>query len=403
MVSMISNAMSVIVVGGGIYGQVISWRLAIRGVHVIQIEPIGPGNSKSGSGDKSRIVRGLYGDANWAETGSASLPLWESWGAELGERLCDFRGVLYLENESRGATDEAFRKYVDAGLGHLRRLGREAEVLSPDEVLYRYPGIDTRGLVRAVFERGGGIGWASRSTRAVARGALGTGRVEHVAGTVVRLVTSASRVTGVSVDERGSLRLVEADHVFVAAATSGARLVEDLVGASLGIRDLPHYTTYWDVPWPTGRSLSIDALPPWAELGGCLYGFPDDGENGFKVAFHEPLREEVDTLGIEASWVEPPSASETERLRVAATRRFPALAQATLRATYQCRYDATDDENFQVGAVPGVSGLTFVGGMSGHGYKHAPAIGEALAQSMLGEPALVDLSSYAVRLAPRTA
>jgi glycine/D-amino acid oxidase-like deaminating enzyme len=388
--------MHVVVVGGGIYGQTLSWRLAKGGARVTQLEPLGPANALSGSGDKSRIVRALYGHGPFADTGAASLPLWEAWGRELGVTLVDLRGVLYLEHERRGPADDAFRAYVDGGLAHLARLGRAVEVLAPEEIAKRWPGIHPAGLARGAFEPGAGIGFVSRATKAFARAAVATGRVRVVAAAAERVETAGGRVVGVV--SSGGER-IEADHVVVAAALGGVALVEALVGARLGVVAVPHFVSYWDVPWPEGRSLTSDALPPFAELGTGLYGFPDDGENGFKVAWHEPVRE---ATGIDPSRHHlPPSDEELERLRAAAEKRFPALRAARVRGTYQCRYDSTPDENFQIGEVPGVPGLTFVGGMSGHGFKHAPAIGDAVATTLLGGRSAVDLSTFAVRLEPR--
>src|SRR5687767_15981724 len=89
--------MHVAIAGGGIFGQVIAWRLAARGHRATVIEPVGPGAQGSGSGDRSRIVRALYGEASFAEAGFMGLELWTRWSAELGERLIEPVGVIYIE------------------------------------------------------------------------------------------------------------------------------------------------------------------------------------------------------------------------------------------------------------------------------------------------------------------
>jgi glycine/D-amino acid oxidase-like deaminating enzyme len=166
----------------------------------------------------------------------------------------------------------------------------------------------------------------------------------------------------------------------------------------LGIRRLPHWTSYWDVPYPEGASLGLDKLPVWADLGAAMYGFPDDGESGFKVAWHEPRGGDGALQHGSHAPDGAPSAEQVEALREAATRRFPGLRAATYRGCYACAYDATPDEVFQIGAVPGVEGLYFVGGMSGHGFKHAPSLGESVAQLVCGEPTALDLGAYRLRI-----
>ncbi len=129
-------------------------------------------------------------------------------------------------------------------------------------------------------------------------------------------------------------------------------------------------------------------VPCWADLGNLLYGFPDDGAAGFKVAWHAPRAE--------AAHDAAPTADDVDRLRVTASRRFPALARARVSSVFPCAYDATPDESFRVGPVPGAARLWFVGGLSGHGFKHAPAIGDSIAAIVSGEAPVIDLTPFAL-------
>jgi glycine/D-amino acid oxidase-like deaminating enzyme len=116
------------------------------------------------------------------------------------------------------------------------------------------------------------------------------------------------------------------------------------------------------------------------------------------MAWHEPRR------AGDAFKEGPPSEEDLEALRAATEIRFPALRGARCRGYYLCAYDATPDEMFQIGPVPGgggrgrARGVYFVGGLSGHGYKHAPSIGESVAAVLCGEEPPLDLSPYALRL-----
>jgi len=378
-----------VVVGGGIFGQVVAWRLALRGERVRLVEPVAPGHAGSQSGDRSRIVRALYGERRFAEAGHASLALWDEWSEELGVPLVDRLGVLYLERDADTEGDRAFAQFVTAGMSHLAALGAEAIELTPAEVVARHPAIDPRGLVRGVFEPAAGLGRASLATRTIARAALATRNVEPIRGEATRVLVRSGQASGVEIRTGQNTLLAEGDRVVLAAGLTGARLVEALTGRELGVRPIPHFAAYWDVPLPGATRLLRDRLPVWAELGAGLYGFPDDGEAGFKVAWHEPLRSSDARA--------EPTSDEVEALRRVAAVRFPALEEATLRTTSRCTYDATTDERFLVGPVPDIDGLTLVAGLSGHGYKHAPAIGEALALTLLGRAsqAPIDLAPHA--------
>jgi len=71
------------------------------------------------------------------------------------------------------------------------------------------------------------------------------------------------------------------------------------------------------------------------------------------------------------------------------SKRMPAFDEAQYVAGWTGPYDITPDWNPLVGPVPGFEGMYVATGFSGHGFKLAPTIGEALAHSVLGlEPRL---------------
>ena len=50
-----------------------------------------------------------------------------------------------------------------------------------------------------------------------------------------------------------------------------------------------------------------------------------------------------------------------------------------------CMYTLTPDEHFIVDTHPDHPGLSFAAGMSGHGFKFAPVIGESLVNMLEGQ------------------
>jgi glycine/D-amino acid oxidase-like deaminating enzyme len=63
--------------------------------------------------------------------------------------------------------------------------------------------------------------------------------------------------------------------------------------------------------------------------------------------------------------------------------RAPALADASVRRGYADLYDMSPDDLPLIGPLPGIEGLVVVAGSSGHGFKTGPAIGEAIARSIV--------------------
>src|SRR4029453_3823185 len=73
------------------------------------------------------------------------------------------------------------------------------------------------------------------------------------------------------------------------------------------------------------------------------------------------------------------TALELERIRKYVAYRFPALKDAPIVETRVCQYENTSSGDFLVDRHPGMPNVWLVGGGSGHGFKHGPAMGEYVA------------------------
>jgi glycine/D-amino acid oxidase-like deaminating enzyme len=122
--------------------------------------------------------------------------------------------------------------------------------------------------------------------------------------------------------------------------------------------------------------------PTWVEYDAAFYGLPSIEGRGFKVApdwpgpMVDPDRQErrISDERIDAS-------------RAYLRRRFPALADQPVAEGRVCQYELTLDTHFIIDRHPALEGGWIVGGGSGHGFKHAPAIGEYLSALVLDEDA----------------
>jgi len=108
------------------------------------------------------------------------------------------------------------------------------------------------------------------------------------------------------------------------------------------------------------------------------YSIPDIEERGFKLAFdtHGP-EHDPDT----ATRTVPPAA--IERLRRYLRDHVPALADAPVVETRVCQYENTWNGDFLIDRHPDFENVWLVGGGSGHGFKHGPAVGEYTAARIL--------------------
>jgi glycine/D-amino acid oxidase-like deaminating enzyme len=66
-----------------------------------------------------------------------------------------------------------------------------------------------------------------------------------------------------------------------------------------------------------------------------------------------------------------------------------------------CRYTEAPDYRFIIDRHPTIAAVTVVSACSGHGFKHSAALGEAIAEMIVGERATQQLSRFAIeRLQP---
>ena len=70
--------------------------------------------------------------------------------------------------------------------------------------------------------------------------------------------------------------------------------------------------------------------------------------------------------------------------------RFPDMAGQPITETRVCQVTNTADSNFIADRHPGMENTWIVGGGSGHGFKHGPAMGEFVARRVLGQPVDVE-------------
>jgi glycine/D-amino acid oxidase-like deaminating enzyme len=120
-------------------------------------------------------------------------------------------------------------------------------------------------------------------------------------------------------------------------------------------------------------------MPAWICLADEMYGIPDLESRGFKIALdrHGPAFD-PDT----GSRVVTAEGLEVVRKYLA--ERFPGLKGAPVVETRVCQYENTSNGDFLIDRHPAFENVWLVGGGSGHGFKHGPALGEYVAAQVIG-------------------
>jgi glycine/D-amino acid oxidase-like deaminating enzyme len=168
-------------------------------------------------------------------------------------------------------------------------------------------------------------------------------------------------------------RTLEADRVVWSCGGWLTKLFPGLVSLTVTQQELHFFDG-----GPAWRS-----APGWIDYDRATYGTGDLDDLGMKFAWDAqgpPLDPDADL---------PPGTPEIERLARGYVRdRFPALADAPLKGVRTCRYELSPDSHFIAAPHPEHPSVWIVGGGSGHGFKHGPAMAERLAAAWDGQAEL---------------
>jgi sarcosine oxidase len=357
------RAYDVAVVGAGVFGAWTAWHLAKRGKRVVLLDAYGPANARASSGGESRIIRMGYGaDELYTRWSQRSLAQWKELFAATRQPLFLETGVLWL-----GGEDEArLRQTAET----LKRCNVPFEKFDRPTLEERYPQIGFDGIKTGIFEAKSGVLLARRAVAAVVEDAERRGT--EYRGALALNPREAGRVEHITTSQ--GERIAAGQFVFACGPWLG-KVFPDV----LETRIFPsrQEVLFFGIP-PGDTRFAPPALPTWLFQEDLVYGMPDIEGRGLKIAFDEHgERVDPDTQ----SRIVSPAVAETVRKYVA--RRFPALRDAPIVETRVCQYENTSSGDFLIDRHPEMENVWFVGGGSGHGFKHGPMVGEYVASQIL--------------------
>jgi len=351
----------IVVVGAGAFGGWTALYLRRGGARVTLVDAWGPGNARASSGGETRVIRATYGPrAVYTHLAVRALALWQEHERRWKRRLLHPIGVLWLVED-----DESYEK---AALPILKEAGCRFEELTGAETAKRYPQINCARVRWAIFERDGGYLTARRACAAVLEGLL-------AAGGAYRQVAVQPPGPGGAVRCSDGSELAGDAYVFACGPWLG-KLFPDVIGDR--VRATRQEVFFFGTP-PGDARFTEEALPVWADHANhFMYGIPGNEWRGFKVADDARGPVFAPTAGERL-----PSPEALRSARDYLAFRFPALKDAPLLEARVCQYENSPDEHFIVDRHPRADNVWLVGGGSGHGFKHGPAVGELVAGLVL--------------------
>lgn len=367
----------VILVGGGVMGCASAYYLLKMEpslqVAIIEMDPtyarsstvLSDGNTRVQFNVKENIQMSLY-----------ALEVYDRFGEDMavGDVKPD---IAFRQQGDLFLVDAAGRTAAEYGLALQQSLGAQVEWLDPDEIKRRYSIIDTDQCV------GGTMGYQDGTmdphavlmaykNKAVALGA------HFIRGQVAELVSSDGRIAGVKLADGSTIQ----SNIVVNSAGAWAQKIFQTVGITLPIQPVKRQVFVLETAVQPENNLPLIVLPSGLYLiqehGNhflCGQSFDDDpiGLDDFdwdRQRFIDRLWE--DLVGFVPSF---------DRLKIAS-------GWAGLYAVN------TFDGNAILGEWPNLQGLYLANGFSGHGFQQCHAVGRYLAELILGQTPVLDLSVF---------
>jgi glycine/D-amino acid oxidase-like deaminating enzyme len=355
------------VVGAGAFGGWSALSLLRAGFNVTLVDAWGPGNARSSSGDESRVIRSTYG-ANefYFDLNVHSLQLWKENQQRFGRQLFFNTGVLWFCYGEK-------TPIVDDSLPFARKHFMEYKYLSVADLRKRYPLIHTEDLHHAYLDPFGGFLKAREACLAVHEAFRKEGGYyiqAHAKPGEIR----TGELTTLPLSNGTSL---QADAYLFACGSWLGQLFPDVLGSVLTCTKQEVF--YFGIP--PGQSTNYESLPVWVDVDGkdFYYGIPNKDGRGFKLGLDRRGETFDPTTGDHAS---DPTVLRDARKFI--EHRFPGLKTAPVVEGRVCPYENSPDGNFIFDVHPGAGNVWFLGGGSGHGFKHGPALGELVSQVFQG-------------------
>ena len=349
----------VAVVGAGVFGAWTAYHLRRAGKTVALLDAYGAANSRASSGGESRVIRMGYGpDEIYTRWAMRSLVLWQDFAQRSGLQLFHRTGVLWMAREAD--------PYSVKSTETLQKLGVTFEKLSRPELEKRYPQIAFGPVTWGILEPDSGALMARRSVQALVQEAQRIG-IDYLSEAVA---TPRGQGRLARITTRGGATVDAGSFVF-ACGPWLPKIFPDV------LKDRIHPTRqevlFFGAP-PGDRRFAPPALPVWVDFGSEIYGVPDLENRGFKIALDRhgpPFDPDTGNRDVTAAGV--------AAVRRYLAGRFPDLKAAPLVEARVCQYENTSNGDFLIDRHPGFDNVWLVGGGSGHGFKHGPALGEYVA------------------------
>jgi sarcosine oxidase len=382
----------IVVVGLGAVGSAALYQSAKLGAKVVGIDRFMPPHDQGSSHGETRITRQAIGEGReFVPLVLRSNDIWRELESASGRSLMTQNGGLVLATSGLVGSHHGSSSFLQDTIDAARAYDIPHHLLSSDDVRRRYPQLCLTADEQGYFEPGAGFLRPEACVETQLDLAGKRGARIFTSETVLDLQPDGDTVT-ITTDKA----TYSAARVILTAGPWIARFLPTTHGA--------HFTVYrqtlcWFALESNPERYSPERFPVFIWITGSrvqdmLYGFPAiaSSAGSIKVAT-ERYENAVDPDHVPRD-VSGESIAEMYTEYIAP--RFPDLSSRCLRSA-TCLYTVTPDAKFVIDFADENHNLLFASACSGHGFKHSPAVGEALARGALGHRMKVDLAPFAMK------
>lgn len=353
------------IIGAGVFGAWTAHYLQRSGAHVALIDAYGAANSRASSSGETRVIRAGYGpDELYTRWAVRSLPLWREFFDRVGVRHFHRTGVLWLSTDG----DRYTRQLLDV----LTNNEVPFERLSTDEIHKRYPQLVFEDVTWGVLEIQSGLLMARQAVQALVKEVVRSGVDYRIASVMPPQGHGALPKVSTS-----SGSPISAGTFIFACGPWLPKLFPEL----LSQRIFPtRQEVFFLGPPPGNIDYASPQMPVWLHHGhpDIPYALPDTEGRGFKIAFdrHGPSFDpDTGSRVVQAAGI--------DRIRSFLKKHLPVMHDAPILETRVCQYENTSNGDFLIDRHPDFTNVWIVGGGSGHGFKHGPAVADYLSARIL--------------------
>jgi sarcosine oxidase len=374
----------VIVVGLGAMGSAAAYQLAARGVSVMGIDRYEPPHPYGSTHGDTRITRLAIGEGvEYVPLVRRSHELWRVIEHETGARLLANPGGVIMAPEGSSFLAQTRASARQYRIAH--------ENLSHGQLVERFPMFAIQPGIEGYYEPTAGYVRPEGAVRAQLELARRHGAELRFGEPVISWSASRGGVTVTT----GHASYTAAQLVLCVGAW-----IAQLFPEGRGTFSVHRQLLYW-FPIREGYAQMRD-MPVFVwDFGGDrdgvihldgFYGFPaiDGPSGGVKVA-----TETYERTTVPDGRQHPATEAEIDDVyRRCVAPQLPWLGPDPVR-TVSCLYTSTRGSRFVIDRHPDHEAVLIVSACSGHGFKHSPAIGEAVAQWVERGASDLDLTPFA--------